>query len=359
MRAYCLDTQDAPAWRALLSRLPATDVYFLPEYHHAFEVNGDGTACGFVAEENEHVLFYPFLLRDIQPAPGDPPTEPLSDIETVYGYSGPLATTTDPTFLTRAWAVFADWCRQRRVVAEFIRFDPLLGNHRYAEGACQVTLDRQTVAVRLDASAEEIWQSYPSIQRNMVRKALKKGLLCEEVCATEGMSLFKTVYGGTMDRRGARAYYFFSDAHLDALCSALGDQMKLFVVRDGERVVAAALFLLSGEWIHYHLAGSDPRYQEAAPNNLLLHTAALWGQQRGFRGMHLGGGRTPDAEDSLFRFKASLSRMRLPFHIGRRVHNQPRYDRLCSAWMRASGRTERPNYFLLYRLQASNEHAAV
>ena len=354
MKWWVLSTQESEGWYNALERLPQTDIYFLPEYHRAYELNGDGMAYAFAAEEGDHVLFYPFFVRPIERVGFEPVPEPWYDIETVYGYSGPLCTTTDTAFLAGAWATFAAWCREKCIVAEFIRFNPLIDNYRYVDNPCRVVLDRETVAVNLKCSEEDLWTSYPSVQRNMVRKALRKGLVCEEVSAIEGLNAFRHLYDDTMDGIGAHHYYYFSDAYFNYVRHALSEKVKLFVVRDEDQVVAAALFLLHGDRIHYHLAGSDVRYREAAPNNLLLHTVAQWGRERGFRWLHLGGGRTANPDDGLFRFKASISRLRLPFYIGKRVHNQDAYERLCAEWMRQKGVTKKPSYFLLYRLEENN-----
>jgi hypothetical protein len=67
--------------------------------------------------------------------------------------------------------------------------------------------------------------------------------------------------------------------------------------------------------------------------------------------MHLGGGLTSDAKDPLFSFKAGLSRDRAEFRVGRRIHDPGMYDSLCAQWMRDRGLSERPRYFLLYRLK--------
>lgn len=353
MKWRILSTEQSEDWYKALRCLPQTDVYFLPEYHRAYELNGDGKACAFVAEENEHLLFYPFFVRPVERVGSEPVGESWSDIETVYGYGGPLCTTTDATFLEPAWAAFDRWCQDSQIIAEFVRFNPLMENHRYLDPS-HVQLDRQTVMVNLDCSEEELWESYPSVQRNMVRKAMKAGMIGEETSAARGLSAFKSLYGETMDRIEADQYYQFSDAYFNHLSSALGEKINLFIVRNQDRVVAAALVLLHGDRIHYHLAGSDKRYRQHAPNNLLLHTVAHWGRVRGFRRLHLGGGRTADPNDALFRFKASISRLRLPFYIGRRIHNQPVYEHLCAKWMHQMSVTERPGYFMLYRLEKSN-----
>lgn len=351
MNWQVLGTEAAQLWHQALARFAHTDIYFSPEYHRAYELNGDGQAQAFIFEAGEHTLFYPFLMRPIEGEAIRPIGELWYDIETVYGYSGPLCTTMDARFLAGAWAAFAAWCQENRIVAEFIRFNPLIQNHSYADASCDLRLDRETVAVRLDCSQDDLWASYPAGHRTKVRKALKSGLVCEEVPVDEGWDVFRRLYLKTMDYVGARQYYYFSDLYFDYLCNTLKEHNKLFTVRDEGHIIAAALFFVHGDRVHYHLGGSAPDSRQARPNNLLFHTIASWGRERNLRWLHLGGGQTPEADDNLFRFKASISRLRLPFYIGKRVHNRAVYEALCSEWMRRKGVSIRPAYFLLYRLE--------
>jgi hypothetical protein len=289
-------------------------------------------------------------VRPIEQVGTERVRESWYDIETVYGYSGPLSTSTEPSFLTRAWQIFDEWCSDEGIVAEFIRFNPLMDNHRYMDDSCAVVLDRETVALRLDYSADKLWESYRRGHRTEIRKALKKGLIGEEVDLSDGLEPFKRMYDQTMDRRQAGDYYYFTDAYYDHLRSALGDRLKLFTVRDGDHLVAAVMFLAFGQLLHAHLGGSDANYKGIGPNNLLYHTASEWGRENGFQWLHVGGGLTNKPDDSLFRFKTGLTRSRFPFYIGKRIHDKKAYDALCSEWMSQSEAKQQPNRFLLYRL---------
>jgi hypothetical protein len=339
-------TTEAPAWGDWLARAGGGDVYFTAGYHAACEANGDGSARLFVAEDGRDVLVHPFLIRAV-PDPGGPGGY---DLESAYGYTGPLASTTQPDFLTRAWDLFGAWCRDQRVVAEFVRFHPLLANHRFGADFYQPRPDRETVAIPLATDVAALWAAYPSVHRNMVNKARKHELTGRELVGPDAVPVFRSLYEPTMTRLAADRSYFFSDAYYRALGAGLGDRVRVFAVHHCDRPVAAGLFLLGPRTVHYHLSGSDREYLRFAPNNLLLHTVAVWGLERGFEWLHLGGGRTPRPDDELFRFKAGLSRTRLSFHLGRRVHDPVRYEQLCTAWVQRNGGADRPNYFLLYRL---------
>jgi hypothetical protein len=349
VRVEILDTQRPQQWRSELSTLDGSDVYFLPEYHHAYELNADGQARAFVASNNADKLFYPFLLRKIERVGAVPLEEELYDIETVYGYSGPLCSTSNPAFLEAAWAEYSAWCRDQGVIAEFIRFNPLSANQAFAGTECQVGFNRETVVLRLDLPGS-LMEGYSSIHRNMIRKAMRGGLTCGQATLAGGMENFKRLYFDTMRRTEADAYYFFSEEYFAALVDTPELNVALFEVTAEEKPVASALFLLHGDRIHYHLAGSDAGFRHLAPNNLLLHTVAEWGRAQGFRWLHLGGGRTPSSEDSLFKFKSTISKSRLPFYTGKRIHDPQNYESLCSQAMINNGGSRGRGYFLLYRL---------
>ncbi|MQF96398.1 MAG: GNAT family N-acetyltransferase [SAR202 cluster bacterium] len=353
MRIDVLDaTADSKEWEDTLSAFPSNcqDIYLTAAYHQLQQSNGDGAGRLFIVEHGAERLLYPFLIRDV-PSVGDVGgPEQLQDIETVYGYSGPVATTTEPEFLCRSWDAFHQWCEEKNVVSEFLRFNPLIANHRYAGESCRLILDRETVTIDLDVSPEVLWRQYPSGQRNKVQKAENSGLTCEEVSLADGLERFRQMYRATMQRLNAARYYKFSEAYFENLGTLLAKNIKLFEVRKEEQLLAAGLFLNYDDRLHYHLGASDSQQWQERPNNLLFHSVSLWGIERGFKTLHLGGGRTPAVDDGLLKFKSSLSKLRAPFYLGVRIHDQTTYDSLCDSWLRASRVSKKPAYFQMYRL---------
>ncbi len=335
-------------WDAVIERLGDADVYHLAAYHRVAEANGEGVAEAFVAEEGGDLLFHPFLRRPIASVGDEAVDGGWCDLESAYGYVGPLSTGGDAAFIERAWSEFHDWCVQEHVVAEFVRFNPLLGNERFADPAAEVIVDRATVVLELPEDVGLLWRAYPSVQRNMVRKAGAAGLEAEVLSLAEGLDGFRAVYTETMQRAEADPYYRFGDAYFDALAE-LETHVRVVVVRGTEGVAAAALLLVRAPRLHYHLAGSTGWARPLGANNLLLHEAASWGCSENLRVFHLGGGRTSSPDDSLLRFKRSVSASRRRFHTGRRVHDRSKYEALCDSWLRQAQPTERTAYFLLYR----------
>ena len=353
-----LKPTDQDEWNGYLARLHKSDLYFLPEYHEACEANGDGQALAFVASEGAQLLYYPFLMRPIDTIGKFPVKGVWNDLSTAYGYTGPLSSPeADPSFLARAWSDFSGWCNANRVVSEFVRFNPLLNNHKIEIPQMKISLDRETVLLPLNLTSQQLWESYSSVQRNMVRKAQTRGLVALETDVATHLPIFKRLYEATMLRLNSDDYYLFKEAYYQSLLAGLDDKLRLFVVFKDQQAVAAALFFLHQDVMHYHLAGTDLVWRDAAPNNLLLHTAAEWGRTHGIRCLHLGGGRTPQAKDDLLRFKGSLSKHRLSFYTGRRVHEPTVYQELCQEWMRQSALDERPPFFQLYRLNSPPKSA--
>lgn len=344
MNSRVLGLVDQDEWQAIVERLDG-DVYHTPAYLGACAANGDGEPVAFVVEDRGEALLHPLLRRSIPAAGGE-----WWDGESAYGYAGPLASTAEPWFLGRAWARYEDWCAESGLVAEFVRFNPLLGNVRLAPPTAVVSVDRPTVALSLRGDEDSLWKAYPSTQRNMVRKALRAGLFGTPLELPAGEPSFRALYQRTMDRVGAPSWYGFSNAYFAELTSAATTRLFGVLAPDGA-LVAAGLFLVHGRRMHYHLAGSAETAGQVAATNLLVHTAATWGQRSGIEVLHLGGGRTPLADDTLLRFKRSISQRTLDYATGRVVHNDLVFDSLCSQWLVRTGARERPSYFLCYRLE--------
>jgi serine/alanine adding enzyme len=347
---------DNKIWEAAMLEVGARDVYYLPQYHKLYQFGG-GRPLAYIATAGEDIFFHPFLLRPIGSVGSIEVSPELNDVETVYGYTGPIGTTQSADFLREAWRGFDAWAARHGVVSEFIRFNPFLSTTRFAAPQTAINLDREMVDIRLDRSNNDLWNSYEPVQRNRVRKALKNRMQCREISLEDGLRVFRSLYEATMRRAGASSFYFFPCMYYDAIKSNLSAYSVLFFVLYEEKPIAAALFLTYGETMHYHLGGSSEEYLSLAPNNLMFHQVAVWAQQRGFTHIHLGGGRTNHPDDRLLRFKKRFSHDTVPLHLGRRVHNRAKYDGLCDRWLSQGGGTMMSSYFPLYRSNRSSDAA--
>ena len=349
-------SDDRKRWRQAWERLPDTrrDVYFGPEYHLASEAEGRGEAFCAVASRGDALWMYPFLKCPIDALDHAAKGQDLSDVQSAYGYGGPVVNRAgeDTGFLGDAWRRFADWCQEAGVVAEFCRFHPLLDNRRWTAAETRLRDDRETVVIDLETYPAGVWDDpFFRRHRNMVRRAERDGYTFHVLSPVtpEHLSWFAPMYAETQDAMEAGAETRFGAAYFETLVDGLGDKAWIGIVNKGAQTEAAVLVIEGARFAHCHLMGYGGDGPRSGLSNCLFHGTALESARRGLRLLHIGGGKTGDDDDPLFRFKAGLSPERRMFCIGTRCHNRERYDELGTRWEERNG--PRPeDYFLFYRL---------
>lgn len=344
-------------WRKLFQRLPSElrDLYFTPEWALLHCLAPGSRARLFAVEEDEMLWLNAFIQTPIG-AIGrqDVREEKRCDIETPYGYGGPLANTESIRFLAEARRSFASWCRGEGIIAEFIRFHPLLGTERFLGGDAEVNVvdDRQTVLIDL-AKRRKGESGYGKDVQYMIRRASRLGLDLVRPNPEELFDRFVALYAEKMRDLAAAEYYFFNEAYFAALADLTSRCGCLIAARDprDDTWVAAAVFLGGERFLHYHLSASAANRKLPGVTNWIIEEAVRYGMETDLSALHLGGGRTSAPDDSLFRFKRAMGDRLLPFKIGRCVHDQPCYDRFQDIWVDEGGSRDEANRRLLaYRL---------
>jgi len=110
---------------------------------------------------------------------------------------------------------------------------------------------------------------------------------------------------------------------------------------------ASALFLRHGEYLDYFLAASSPKFLPLYPNDFMIYEVACWARRQGLKWFHLGGG-----SKSLAFFKEGFSKDRIPYFLGKKVHDPEVYDALVRQRLlelKNAGEVD-TNYFPAYRL---------
>ncbi len=330
-----LDSTQRTRWEAAFEQLPSElrDINYSFRYHLLYEKNGDGSMRLFLYREGAALFYYPFLIRPIL---NKVIAEGYNDIETVYGYTGPLCTTTDPEFIKRAMYSFRGYCSNHKIVSEFIRFHPLLQNQKNfsTDPELKIVSLRDYVYVDLQRSEEEIWDAYTSQNRNKIRKSEKLGVYIESGFQEEAYKKFVEMYLDNMRQVKAARMYFFSDSFFEELAQLIQANGKFLVARNENEILGSAVFLAGTEIGHYFLAAATAEGKKAAAGNLLLHHGIQWSKREGMKKLHLGGGVSQDANDPLLVFKNNFSQLIEKFYIGKRIHNHEIYSILTEDWDR-------------------------
>ena len=314
-------------WDAVVRTFPDYDVYWLSGYAKAFKIHGDGEPLLFFYEKEQTRGINVVMKRDValdKHFKGNLESNKYFDFATPYGYGGWLIEGENKDGL---FAEYENWCQKNGIICEFVRFHPVLKNHRFSSGAYDVVQLGNTVALDL-SSPEVIWENIISKNKNMIRKAEKNGI---EIHHGKDLALFEDflrIYNATMEKDHAKEYYFFGEKFYKCIHNDLYDNYEMFyAVLNGE-IIAMSIMLFANKQMHYHLSGSVLKYRNLTPTNLLLYKAALWGCEQGYRTFHLGGG-VGSGEDNLYKFKAAFNKNSgYQFSIGKKISNEEKYKEL-------------------------------
>jgi len=367
---------DNPTWNTTLGLVPH-DFFHTAECHHFFELTGEGQAWMAICRDGDKVLLWPYLLRTINVADFLPEIS-LWDIGCGYGHTGPLAVNCSPgdDFLVRSGETLSEVWRSQNVVSVFTRFHAILENHRwvapggflakYSAGGASLCVHGHIISIDLHKTAEQVSQEYKRPLRQHIRAGRARGLVTTADPRWTGFTAFVGLYGETMTRNRAEPRYFFTPDYFCRLKAALGEHGILLVTRLGDDIAAAGLFIEYGGIVTAHLAGTSSAHLQMSPGKILFDDAQIWARARGDRLLVLGGGRSSNDDDALFRFKAEFSPSRHRYYTGRWILDRQWYDELtrrCRRTSESSALAESTNdFFPAYRaplLLPSSEPAAV
>ena len=319
----------AKHWNEYLEKFQPVqkDIYFTEEYVRLYETDKEKAFC-FIYEENENIFIFPYLRRICKIKN----SIEYYDFETAYGYGGSISTTNNEDFLQNAWKIFYETAKASNYVAGFIRFHPLFNNSKSFNTIGRLIQDRNTIAINLQGTEEEIWMNeIHTKNRNVIKKGIKTGLVFEVDNTFRNMNEFIEIYNSTMDKLNADLFYYFTDDYFTNLKNNLSNAF-LSVVKYNNQIISSAIFFYDSVWGHYHLAGSKKEYLNLSPNNFLLWEAAKELRKRNVEYLHLGGGTNSDEDNSLFQFKRKFSKSVYQFEIGKVIFNEEIYSDLCNQW---------------------------
>ncbi len=330
-----IDLTKKEKWQSLLDRLPVEqrDIYFSPAYYQLCQLNGDGQAKCFVFDNNGELALYPFLVNSIQNLGLAELDTEYYDIQGVYGYNGVISSNRHKDFIREFYKTFNEYCRKSNIIAEFIRFHPLMQNQHFCDQGTEVSFNRQTVCLNLVKGYDYIWEKcYDSRNRNMIRKAVKNDFKIR--LSTEGpaYSKFCELYTATMQKVQADSYYFFSEDYFHNLAALLGNHQCLMEVLHEDKVISAVLLLFYANYAHYHLSAREPDTPNLGANNYAIDAAIKYAIEAGCGIFHFGGGNSNLSTDTLFKFKTSFSKERKNFFIGKKIHNLKIYRKIRQCW---------------------------
>lgn len=273
----------------------------------------------FSYSDGKDIFYHPFHLSKI------PDTE-LFDIQSAYGYGGPVSSSRDPSFLKKAWDVYAAWCKENSVLAEFVRFHPLLQNWVYYSGEA-INVHN---TVWIDLQQINIGEPFKPKVMSTVRKNARDGLTVSWHNDAHHMEDFIEIYFASMQAIKTDPFYYFKGPYFSELFR--WKNTHLAICKLGTQIVAVAMFLFLGETIEYHLAASTDEGKRLSAMNLILFELIKRAKESKFKRIHLGGGISDEPDDQLLFFKSKYSDLKGDYKIGRTVYRQDDYNRIKLDW---------------------------
>lgn len=318
------------------------DIFFLPEWAGAYESQDGGVAQVFEFEHSLGRIQYTFIKRIV------PGTTGYFDTITPFGLNGPLITECEAgreKELAAAFdGAFEQYCRDHRIIAEYIRFNPWIGNIQHFGEFYGI--DKRGIAMYVDLSTDDYFMDeFKSGTRQQVRRALKNGVTIEYDFTGETLDDFCRIYELMAQRNSIPEYYLFSKEFLeDSFRSLAGNQFIINAIHEGTRI-STALMVHHGDYVHYHLAANDPAYFKFAANSLVISEACRWGVDNGKKQLHLGGAST----EALYRFKSGFTKTEpLDILTGKKIRNAAVYEKISRAKTAAEPDTN-TGHFPIYR----------
>lgn len=322
------------------------DIYFEPDYAELYETE-ENRAVEYRFECEYGFITNLFLKRQIDIKLPD--EVQYFDIVTPYGYGGPVIHwTNDKEKLIQAYMDdFGRYTEKEHIIAEFVRFHPILGNGVDFKEVYKSIFDRKTVGTNLTYD-DVVAKEFSKHKRKDIRKALKNPEIRYEV--TENPSTlqdFLKIYYSTMDRDKADDYYYFKPDYFQEMLEKFRGHITAGRVFLGDQLIAMGVYFRYGKYLHAHLSGTLSEYLDYSPANILKYALAVYGHENGYEVIHYGGGSSRSPENGLYRFKKEFGKnTEFDFYIAKKVWNEEIYKQICSA----VGADVNSEFFPAYRM---------
>ncbi|MDC3053881.1 hypothetical protein OA187_04910 [Candidatus Pelagibacter sp.] len=321
---------DLQEWKFFISRNSRHfDIFYTHEYLNLF-VNKHQKIFISLCQYKDFFWINCFLKTEILNYQ-DTIKEKIYDIETPYGYGGPISNTTDKKFIKHAESLHSNWCKINRIVCEFVRFHPLKNNQDKCSYLDNIILERENRFLKIE-EFNNISLFNPKV-RNKIRKASRNNLNCYFSKSKEEIIKFKQLYLKTLDRLEADEFYYFKKNFYEKLYKLIKKNGFIISVEDkNKNLVGSSIFLTFNETMHYYLSALDKKKKIPGIHNYILYEAYLECKKKNISICNLGGGTTNNLDDNLLIFKKSMSNAKSNFYYGYKIFLKKNYQKLVNAF---------------------------
>ncbi|MBE3098092.1 MAG: FemAB family PEP-CTERM system-associated protein [Planctomycetes bacterium] len=167
--------------------------------------------------------------------------------------------------------------------------------------------DKVTLRLPLPNDPEVLWKALDAKVRNQVRKGQKENLTVHQGGA-DLLPDFYAIYARTMRDLGSPLHH---ERFFRLILEQFGPAVRLFVVRSGDRPLAASLTLADALAVRVPWAGNDWRVRQSCANMLLYWSMLEHAGQRGAPCFDFG---RSTRDSGTYRFKSQWGAKEVPLY---------------------------------------------
>jgi hypothetical protein len=318
------------------------DIFHLPE---VLDEIYDNDWYSILISENSDAFYHVFRPNRI--ADSD-----YFDIEPFLGYNGFILNNENPgpNFAGRALKLYKDYCYENKIIAEIIRFNPVLNNHLvFVNSKLFYGIEpvKEIVVTNcLNDRNLQINEFGKSRKRDI--KTAGKSLRIEIEHSPFRSQDFYKLYIENLNRNNAKKEWYFPESFFsDISNNPVFHYFK--VVDQNKRIHSSSLFILHPLSSYYFLAANNPPFTTGA-NDLLIFEMCKFAADLGSKKLILGGGNTSRDDDPLLLYKKKFSSLKHFLYLGKLIHNIKLYESFCRKIVAKQTDLASSTYFLKYRL---------
>ena len=271
----------------------------------------------------------------------------FGEVNPFLGYYGPIVSGSRE-FIKDALLEYINAIKKLGVIAEVIRFNPLLGNHKFFDGQKKVKLinSKKIVAIKISNDKTNQISEYSKDCKSMLKKGYEKCIF-KKINKQNDWQPFVNFLLNSLKNKNAEKKFFMSNTFFNSAKSC--EYFEGYGAYFKDKMVSAAL-ILKGNKNNYYLMAGNTLEKIPGANEFLIHEISLICKKEKKEYLILGGGMTTNSNDSLLRFKKKFSIHLYDFYIGCIIHNEEIFKKVIDFSERIDKSLLNTKYFLKYHL---------
>jgi len=167
-----------------------------------------------------------------------------------------------------------------------------------------------TFKLNLTIALEKIWNKMSKNRKRAIKRAIKTGLIIDEVQTYKELKIYYELYLKTQVRHGSppNSYSFFKTIfdilYLKKMC-------KILIAKYQSRIVGGAIVFHYNDTIYWWNAVMDDNFRHINPTDLLLWEIIEWGAKNKFKFFDFGRTRH---NTTIYRYKEAWGGQKIPLY---------------------------------------------